>query len=139
MKVKTVVIRYYHRGQVYFITGEFSKAMSEYRQSTTLDPTFIFSQIQLAVAQYKSGETEKAMHMFRKLIRENQASAEVYNYYGELLLDQGKFGEAVENFDRSIELAKNKYVVFLFLLPFLSLARSLSLTLSVSSRSKLTT
>ncbi|GAA5915310.1 uncharacterized protein JCM6883_002394 [Sporobolomyces salmoneus] len=100
---------YYHRGQVYFITGEFSKAMSEYKQSTSLDPSFIFSQIQLAVALYKSGETEKAMHGFRKLIRENQESPEVYNYYGELLLDQGKFDEAVKNFDKSIELAKNTH------------------------------
>ncbi|GAA5961879.1 hypothetical protein JCM3765_006419 [Sporobolomyces pararoseus] len=100
---------YYHRGQVYFITGEFTKAMTEYKQSTTIDPSFIFSHIQLAVALYKSGETEKAMHGFRKLIRENEQSPEVYNYYGELLLDQGKFDEAVKNFDKSIELAKNTH------------------------------
>jgi len=53
--------------------------------------------------------------MFRKLIRDNTQSAEVYNYYGELLLDQGKFMEAVENFDKSIDLAKNKYVLSLLL------------------------
>ncbi|GAA5875664.1 hypothetical protein JCM16303_003947 [Sporobolomyces ruberrimus] len=100
---------YYHRGQVYFITGDFSKAMTEYKQSSLLDPSFIFSHIQLAVALYKSGETEKAMHQFRKLIRENEKSPEVYNYYGELLLDQGKFDEAVKNFDKSIELAKNTH------------------------------
>lgn len=81
--------------------------MTEYKQSSLLDPSFIFSHIQLAVALYKSGETEKAMHQFRKLIRENEKSPEVYNYYGELLLDQGKFDEAVKNFDKSIELAKN--------------------------------
>lgn len=100
---------YYHRGQVYFITGEFSKAMTEYKQSTSLDPSFIFSHIQLAVALYKSGETEKAMHGFRKLIRENESSPEVYNYYGELLLDQGKFDDAVKNFDKSIDLAKDTH------------------------------
>ncbi|GAA5839095.1 hypothetical protein JCM3766R1_002256 [Sporobolomyces carnicolor] len=100
---------YYHRGQVFFITGDFPKAMNEYKQSTQLDPAFIFSHIQLSVAQYKSGETEKAMHGFRKLIRENPESPEVYNYYGELLLDQGKFDEAVTNFDKSIDLAKNAH------------------------------
>ncbi|GAA6025966.1 hypothetical protein JCM11491_002962 [Sporobolomyces phaffii] len=100
---------FYHRGQVYFITGDFSKAMAEYRQSSALDPQFIFSHIQLAVAQYKAGETEKAMHQFRRLIRDNDKSPEVYNYYGELLLDQGKFDDAVENFDKSIELAKNTH------------------------------
>ncbi|GAA5942247.1 uncharacterized protein JCM15063_002947 [Sporobolomyces koalae] len=97
---------FYHRGQVYFITGDFAKAMAEYKQSTQLDPTFIFSHIQLAVALYKSGETEKALHQFKKLIREHDSSPEVYNYYGELLLDQGKFDDAVKNFDKSIDLAK---------------------------------
>ncbi|GAA5862832.1 hypothetical protein JCM5296_006788 [Sporobolomyces johnsonii] len=100
---------YYHRGQVFFITGEFTRAMAEYRKSSELDPAFIFSHIQLAVAQYKSGETEKAMHHFRRLIRENPNSPEVYNYYGELLLDQAQFDEAVTNFDKSIELAKNNH------------------------------
>ncbi|GAA6061923.1 hypothetical protein JCM10212_000548 [Sporobolomyces blumeae] len=98
---------YYHRGQVYFITGEFTRAMTEYRKSSSIDPAFIFSHIQLAVAQYKAGETEKAMHQFRKLIKDHDQSPEVYNYYGELLLDQGKFMDAVNMFDKSIELAKN--------------------------------
>lgn len=102
---------FYHRGQVFFITGEFDRAISEYRRSSELDPAFIFSHIQLAVAQYKSGSTEKALHQFRRLIEKNPESAEVYNYYGELLLDQQKFPEAVSAFDKSIELAKNKWVL----------------------------
>ncbi|GAA6058375.1 hypothetical protein JCM3770_005282 [Rhodotorula araucariae] len=97
---------YYHRGQVYFITGEFDKAIAEYRKSSELDPAFIFSHIQLAVAQYKSGSTEKALHQFRRLVEKNPQSPEVYNYYGELLLDQQQFTEAVSMFDRSIELSK---------------------------------
>ncbi|BGP36980.1 TOM (translocase of outer membrane) complex component [Rhodotorula kratochvilovae] len=97
---------YYHRGQVYFITGEFDKAIDEYRKSSELDPAFIFSHIQLAVAQYKSGSTEKALHQFRRLVEKNPQSPEVYNYYGELLLDQQQFTEAVAMFDKSIELSK---------------------------------
>ncbi|BGP29124.1 TOM (translocase of outer membrane) complex component [Rhodotorula toruloides] len=100
---------FYHRGQVFFITGEFDRAIAEYRRSSELDPAFIFSHIQLAVAQYKSGSTEKALHQFRRLIEKNPESAEVYNYYGELLLDQQKFPEAVNAFDKSIELAKNNH------------------------------
>ncbi|KAI5478253.1 mitochondrial outer membrane translocase receptor TOM70 [Pseudohyphozyma bogoriensis] len=98
---------YYHRGQVYFITGEYVKAMAEYQKSSELDPVFIFSHIQLAVARYKSGETEKAMHQFRKFLKEFSTSPEVFNYYGELLLDQQKYEEAVANFERSIELDKD--------------------------------
>ena len=97
---------FYHRGQVYFITGEFDKAIAEYRKSSELDPSFIFSHIQLAVAQYKSGSTEKALHQFRRLVEKNPQSPEVHNYYGELLLDQQQFTEAVAQFDKSIELSK---------------------------------
>ncbi|GAA6040771.1 hypothetical protein JCM8097_003289 [Rhodosporidiobolus ruineniae] len=100
---------FYHRGQVYFITGEYDRAMSEYRRSSELDPAFIFSHIQLAVAQYKSGSQEKALHQFRRLVERHPDSAEVYNYYGELLLDQQRFEEAVAAFDKSLELGKNSH------------------------------
>lgn len=101
---------YYHRGQVYFITQEFDKAIAEYRRSSEIDPSFIFSHIQLAVAQYKNKQTERAMHQFRRFIKEHPNSPEVFNYYGELLLDQGQYEEAVNNFERSIELDKNRCV-----------------------------
>ena len=61
---------YYHRGQVYFITGQFQEAIGEYRKSTELDDRFVFSQIQLAVAMYKNEQAEKAIHMFKKIIRD---------------------------------------------------------------------
>ena len=99
--------RFYHRGQVYFITQEFDRAIVEYRRSSEIDPSFIFSHIQLAVAQYKNKQVDKAMHQFRRFIREHPNSAEVFNYYGELLLDQSQYEEAVKNFEKSIELDKD--------------------------------
>lgn len=103
--------RFYHRGQVYFITGDFDRAIVEYRRSSELDPDFIFSHIQLAVAQYKNGATEKAMHQFRKFLKDFSTSPEVFNYYGELLLDQQKYEEAVANFEKAIELDQNTLVL----------------------------
>lgn len=51
----------------------------------------------------------------------------MYNYYGELLLDQQRFEEAVTAFDKSLELGKDKCVsLSLSLLP--SLASSLPLS-----------
>ncbi|KIJ67166.1 hypothetical protein HYDPIDRAFT_165875 [Hydnomerulius pinastri MD-312] len=49
---------YYHRGQVFFITNDFSSAATNYTKSTSLDSTFVFSHIQLAVAQYKMGNCD---------------------------------------------------------------------------------
>lgn len=102
---------YYHRGQVYFITAEYEKAIAEYRKSSELDPSFIFSHIQLAVAQYKNGSVEKALAQFRKFARDFPDRPEVYNYQGELFLDQQRHEEAVKSFEKAIELGKDLFVI----------------------------
>jgi len=99
---------YYHRGQVLFILNEFDKAAENYTKSTELDNTFVFSHIQLAVAQYKSGDVAKSMATFRRTLKAFPDRSEPQNYYGELLLDQQRFQDAVEKFDRAIELERLK-------------------------------
>ncbi|KAL4066371.1 hypothetical protein V8B97DRAFT_2066284 [Scleroderma yunnanense] len=99
---------YYHRGQVDFITNDFTAAAENYTKSTSLDSTFVFSHIQLAVAQYKMGNIANSMATFRRTMTAFPNRAEVCNYYGELLLDQQRFSDAVEKFDRAIELEKAK-------------------------------
>ncbi|CAE6437418.1 unnamed protein product [Rhizoctonia solani] len=99
---------YYHRGQVFFILSDFEKAADDYRRSSDLDPTFVFSHIQLAVAQYKMGDLDSSMSSFRQCLLSFPNRGEPYNYYGELLLDQQRFQEAIEKFDRSIEIERQK-------------------------------
>lgn len=119
---------YYHRGQVHFIMGDFKTAIEQYRKSTELDSTFIFSQIQHAVALYKDDQKAKAEMRFKKImdkfgdtspeVRESFGCpsgaspscfiVQVHNYYGELQLDQQKFDEAEKCFSRAIELEKQQ-------------------------------
>ncbi|KAF5319187.1 hypothetical protein D9619_008768 [Psilocybe cf. subviscida] len=99
---------YYHRGQVLFIMNEFADAAQNYVTSSELDENFVFSHIQLAVAQYKMGDLAKSMATFRRTLRQFPNRSEPSNYYGELLLDQGRFEDAVEKFDKAIELEKTK-------------------------------
>ncbi|KAF9530116.1 mitochondrial outer membrane translocase receptor TOM70 [Crepidotus variabilis] len=99
---------YYHRGQVLFIMNEFEEAAQNYEKSTELDDQFVFSHIQYAVAQYKLSQTAKSMATFRKTLKNFPARSEPYNYYGELLLDQQRFEDAVEKFEKAIELEKAK-------------------------------
>lgn len=99
---------YYHRGQVNFILGEFEAAIKDYEKSTLLDDTFIFSQVQYAVAHYKNNNIGHSTAAFRKLLRNFDTSSEAYNYYGELLLDQQKFEEAMDKFDKAIEIEASK-------------------------------
>ncbi|KAF9788389.1 mitochondrial outer membrane translocase receptor TOM70 [Thelephora terrestris] len=99
---------YYHRGQVHFIMNDFKQAAANYNKSTLLDDQFVFSHIQLAVAQYKEGQIANSMATFRKTLKAFPERSEPPNYYGELLLDQGRFQDAIDKFDRAIELEKTK-------------------------------
>ncbi|KDQ52484.1 hypothetical protein JAAARDRAFT_138545 [Jaapia argillacea MUCL 33604] len=99
---------YYHRGQVLFIMNDFEGAAENYTKSTALDDTFVFSHIQLAVAQYKSGLLANSMATFRRTLKAFPQRSEPQNYYGELLLDQQRFQDAVDKFDRAVELERAK-------------------------------
>ncbi|KZO97277.1 mitochondrial outer membrane translocase receptor TOM70 [Calocera viscosa TUFC12733] len=99
---------YYHRGQVHFIMGNYDSASEDYEKSVALDPNFVFTHIQLAVAKYKQGNIPQSMAKFRTAMRQFPQSSEPQNYYGELLLDQQRFQDAVEKFDRAIELERQK-------------------------------
>ncbi|KAK4556655.1 TOM (translocase of outer membrane) complex component [Recurvomyces mirabilis] len=97
---------FYHRAQLHFILSEFSAAATDYQKSIDLDPAFIFSHIQLGVTQYKMGSIASSMATFRRCIKNFGEKSDVYNYYGELLLDQQKYSEAVEKFDTAVEMER---------------------------------
>ncbi|KAG8835674.1 TOM (translocase of outer membrane) complex component [Serendipita sp. 399] len=97
-----------HLDQIYFVMNEFVKAAEDYATSTELDKNFVFSHIQLAVAHYKSGSIQKSMVEFRRIMKEFPRHSEPPNYYGEILLDQERYQEAIEKFEKAIELEKNK-------------------------------
>ncbi|KAL1837237.1 hypothetical protein VTJ49DRAFT_4096 [Mycothermus thermophilus] len=111
---------YYHRAQLHFIKGEFAEAQKDYQKSIDLDGDFIFSHIQLGVTQYKMGSIASSMATFRRCMKNFDKTPDVYNYYGELLLDQGKYQEAIEKFDTAIELEKETKPTCMNVLPLIN-------------------
>ena len=111
---------YYHRAQLHFIKGEFSEAAKDYQKSIDLDRDFIFSHIQLGVTQYKMGSIASSMATFRRCIKNFSKTPDVYNYYGELLLDQSKFQDAIEKFDTAIEMEKQTKPMGMNVLPLIN-------------------
>lgn len=99
---------YYHRAQVYNVTEQHHLAIEDYRKSIELDPSFIFSHVQLAVAIFKTGDVARAMEMFEGYLLEHRECAEVHNYYGELLFAESKFEDAMKRFDAAIELEEKR-------------------------------
>ncbi|GLB43379.1 putative mitochondrial outer membrane translocase receptor TOM70 [Lyophyllum shimeji] len=72
---------YYHRGQVLFIMNEFTQAAENYTKLTELDDSFVSTHIQLAVAQYKSGNLASSMATFRRTSKAFPQRSEPHNYY----------------------------------------------------------
>ena len=52
-----------------FIMNEFGEAAENYTRSMELDDKFVFSHIQLAIAQYKPGNLSNSIATFRKTLR----------------------------------------------------------------------
>ncbi|KAG5982759.1 TOM (translocase of outer membrane) complex component [Claviceps digitariae] len=116
---------YYHRAQASFIKGDLADAQKDYQKSIDLDKDFIFSHIQLGVTQYKMGSIASSMATFRRCIKNFPKVPDVYNYYGELLLDQGNYSEAVEKFDKAMEMEKQTKPMSMNVLPLINKALGL--------------
>jgi mitochondrial import receptor subunit TOM70 len=116
---------FYHRAQLHFILGEFPEAAKDYQKSIDLDPSFIFSHIQLGVTQYKMGSVASSMSTFRRTIKKFDKVPDVYNYYGELLLDQQKYQEAIEKFETAVDMEKQTKPMSMNVLPLINKALAL--------------
>ncbi|KAF2030212.1 mitochondrial precursor protein [Setomelanomma holmii] len=116
---------FYHRAQLHFIKSEFGEAAKDYQKSIDLDKDFIFSHIQLGVTQYKMGSIASSMATFRRCMKNFSQVPDVYNYYGELLLDQQKYQEAIEKFDTAVEMEKTSKPLGMNVLPLINKALAL--------------
>ncbi|KUL84246.1 hypothetical protein ZTR_06904 [Talaromyces verruculosus] len=113
---------YYHRAQLHFILGEFAEAAKDYQKSIDLDPSFIYSHIQLGVTQYKLGSVASAMATFKRSVKKFETVPDVYNYYGELLLDQQDYQGAIEKFDKAVEMESKTKPTAINVLPLINKA-----------------
>ncbi|KAI1186820.1 mitochondrial import receptor subunit tom-70 [Nemania serpens] len=116
---------YYHRAQLHFIHAEWQSAAKDYQKSIDLDNSFIFSHIQLGVTQYKMDSFASSAATFRRCIKNFSRVPDVYNYYGELLLDQGKYDEAIQQFDTAMEMEKQTKPMSMNVLPLINKALTL--------------
>lgn len=65
------------------------------------------------------------MSIFRRCVKDFDKVPDVYNYHGELLLDQQKYEEAIEKFDVAVELEKQAKPAVMNVLPLINKALAL--------------
>ncbi len=71
------------------------------------------------------GSIASSMAIFRRCIKNFDKVPDVYNYYGELLLDQQKYQEAIEKFDTAVEMEKQTKPLGMNVLPLINKALAL--------------
>ena len=71
------------------------------------------------------GSVASAMATFRRSVKNFEDVPDVYNYYGELLLDQQNFSEAIEKFDKAVEMEKQSKPMSINVLPLINKALAL--------------
>ncbi|KAJ3397577.1 TOM (translocase of outer membrane) complex component [Lobulomyces angularis] len=96
---------YYHRGQVRHLTGDLQGAIEDFSKSLAFDPNLVYAKIQLGVAMYKNGQVDVAIETFEEAEILFSNRSEVFNYHGEIYLDQGNETKALECFDKAIKMS----------------------------------
>jgi import receptor subunit TOM70 len=109
---------FYHRGQVYFLVQDYTKALADYNRSIELDDEFAFSHIQRAVSLYRLGKTRESKTEFDSILAKFPHSADIHYYYGEILLDQRLIDDALMEFDKAISINCNLPLPYLNKVPF---------------------
>ncbi|VEU24305.1 DEKNAAC105603 [Brettanomyces naardenensis] len=95
---------YYHYGQIFYLVGDLAKAQANFEKAKVLNPNNVYSYIQLACLAYRQGDSKKCDTLFKEAKSKFPTSAEVPNYYGEILFDRQDFDGALKQFETAARL-----------------------------------
>ncbi len=93
-------------GWAFFQEGKSAEAIAVYEKVLALDPTHLKAHNNVALALAELGQVDKAALHFRKSLK-LEPKAEIYSDLGFVLDRQGKYEEAVENYDKALALDPN--------------------------------
>lgn len=90
---------YYHRGQMYFITGQYEKAGKDFDKAKECDENNIFPYIQLACLAYREDKFDDCETLFSEAKRKFPTAPEVPNFYAEILSDKGDLDASLKQYE----------------------------------------
>jgi tetratricopeptide (TPR) repeat protein len=115
LKLKpTHVKSIYNRGRAYEELGQFDKAYTDYQAALELDKKNTSAMLSIATHNYRMADYEVAAYMAQRALDENPQLPKAYFWLGRSNHQLGKFKEAMEAYERSINLAPDFGEVYLY-------------------------
>ena len=94
-------------GNFYFGQQDYKQAISHYKRSTELDPTYSTAFNILGYAYRQDGNYNDAETAFKKYIELIPNDPNPYDSYAELLLKMGRFDEAITQYRKALSIDSN--------------------------------
>ena len=87
--------------------GDYANAEVYFEKAKTLWPQYSYVYINLGVLKGATGHPDEAEANFKKSIEFNPKNPECYSYFGNFLLQRGRFGEALDITKRGLTVSPN--------------------------------
>ncbi len=94
----------YAVGAVYYLQGSYGAAEASLKQSLALQPNQVAAGYYLALTYDATGDDERAIPVFRDLIKNNPSHAPSYVKLGGILLRAHRYEEAQQDLQRAVSL-----------------------------------
>ena len=93
----------------YLIKREFDKAIAAGERAFALDPWSQPVLTNYSVTLRATGRPKEAIPLLQKAIRQNPLPVLIYNAFGDVLRDSGRFEESVSAYKKAIQIAPDHF------------------------------
>jgi Flp pilus assembly protein TadD len=93
---------FFYRGELYRKVGQYDKALTDYQSALRLKHHFIDAHFGIAMVHKERGEIGAATEACKKLIEMDRSDPRGYGCLGQLLLEQKRFPEALEIYQKGV-------------------------------------
>lgn len=104
-----------YQAERYRVAQDWDNAIKEYEKIREIDPDYALSYNMLAYFHYYKREYDEAVEYVRKYAEIAQGQANPHDSYGEILMNIGKYDEAIAQFNIANKIKPDLYFVLLHL------------------------
>lgn len=103
---------FYKRGNMFFISGDYYKALDMYNRSLLKDPKFAKCYVSRAMTYEKLGNREKAIEDYEKAIKLDPEYLPAYNNIASIYVEQRDFRSAFYYLNKALEMDPSYYYAY---------------------------